>query len=304
MPRKVGLYTSPHLVSVRERICINGTPISEEQFAAAFFHVWSMLDLSSSSQKPTYFRLLTLMSFHVFMSEGVDAAVYEVGVGGEYDSTNVFDVPAATGVTSLGIDHVRTLGRTLPEISWHKAGIFRKGSPAFTVEQESEAIKTLEDRAREKEAVLTQVGIHPGLAGINLVPAEEFQQKNASLAIRLAAECMKKLGVPVDISGNQLPADVAAGLEATRWRGRCEALNAYGRAWYLDGAHNEQSLKVASSWFARVCEKYRLPHSAPMQPNPPPTMLTTKIGMWHVLSSSTSNPSEMLRLCSSSSMNA
>jgi folylpolyglutamate synthase len=255
LPRKVGLYTSPHLVSVRERININGAPLSEEQFAAAFFHVWSKLDLANAEQKPTYFRLLTLMSFHVFMTEGVDAAVYEVGLGGEFDSTNVFDLPAATGVTSLGIDHVRTLGHTLSEISWHKAGIFKPGSPAFTVEQEPEAMKTLEDRAGEKGVVLARVGIHPGLVDVRLVPAEEFQRKNASLAMRLAVECMGKLGVDVDISSESLPETVVEGLEMTRWRGRCEVLEANGRTWYLDGAHNEQSLKVASTWFARASEK-------------------------------------------------
>lgn len=74
--------------------------------------------------KPTYFRFLTLLSMHVFMREGVDAAVYEVGVGGENDSTNVFERPAVTGVKTLGIGHVASLGDMVDKIAWHKAGIF------------------------------------------------------------------------------------------------------------------------------------------------------------------------------------
>ena len=134
---KVGLYTSPHLRFVRERIQINGEPLSEEQFAAYFFETWDRLeraavdrgeDPTAPGAKPVYFRFLTLMAFHTYMSEGVDAAVIECGIGGAYDSTNVIQQPAVTGITSLGIDHVGVLGNTLPEIAWHKAGIIKKGS--------------------------------------------------------------------------------------------------------------------------------------------------------------------------------
>ncbi|KAF4893893.1 Folylpolyglutamate synthase [Colletotrichum fructicola] len=111
-PRKIGLYTSPHLVSVRERIRINSEPISEELFTQYFFEVWDALSAKQElgcGEKPTYFRFLTLMSFHVFMREYVNAAIYEVGVGGELDSTNVIDQPVAVAITTLGIDHVQTL---------------------------------------------------------------------------------------------------------------------------------------------------------------------------------------------------
>lgn len=74
---------------------------------------------------PTYFRFLTLMAFHVFMEEGVDVAILEVGIGGEYDATNVIDSPWVCGISSLGFDHQKMLGDTLPEIAWHKAGIMK-----------------------------------------------------------------------------------------------------------------------------------------------------------------------------------
>ena len=257
-PTKIGLYTSPHLTSVRERIRLNDVPISEPAFAAAFFHVWKALGLDSAEpfvDRPTYFRLLTLLSFHVFMSEGVDAAVYEVGVGGEYDATNVFEKVVAAGIVSLGIDHVGVLGGTLGEIAWHKAGIMKSGCPAFTVPQEDAAMRVLKERAGEKGVDLVEVGVHPGLADVRLRPDEEFQRKNASLAIRLAATVMERFGTKVDVSGETLPREVVDGIEKCSWRGRCETIVGDKQTWYLDGAHNEQSLDVACRWFGRVSKE-------------------------------------------------
>ena len=139
MPTKVGLYTSPHLLSVRERIRINSKPISEELFTRYFFEVWDKLETAAQAReadkriKPVYFRFMTLLAFHTFVREQVDVAVLEVGVGGEFDSTNIVTTPAVTGITSLGIDHVGVLGGTIEEIAWHKGGIPKDGSPAYTV---------------------------------------------------------------------------------------------------------------------------------------------------------------------------
>jgi folylpolyglutamate synthase len=127
---KVGLYTSPHLVAVRERIRINGRPLAEDLFARYFFEIWDRfgeappqtLDLPP---RPAYARFLTILAFHVFACERVDATVLEVGIGGTYDATNVVPRPIAAGVTSLGIDHVAILGSTLPEIAHHKGGIYK-----------------------------------------------------------------------------------------------------------------------------------------------------------------------------------
>ncbi|CAI4218481.1 unnamed protein product [Parascedosporium putredinis] len=211
------------------RIQLNGTPISEPTFAAAFFHVWRTLGLdrnpttspSSSSAatelggRPTYFRMLTLVSLHVFLTQGVDAAVYEVGVGGEYDATNVFGRPAAAGIASLGIDHVGVLGSTLPEIAWHKAGVIKAGSPAFAIApQADDAMAVLEARARDKGVSLTRVGGESGLAGVELRPDEDFQRGNASLAVHLAAAVMRRFGVAVDARAGTLPREVVEGIES------------------------------------------------------------------------------------------
>jgi folylpolyglutamate synthase len=127
-PFKTGLYTSPHLLEVRERIRINGQPLSQLDFAHYFFECWDKLTATcagSGTTMPTYFRFLTLMAFHVFLREKVDAAVVEVGIGGAYDATNILEKPAVCGVSSLGFDHQAILGETLPEIAWHKCGIFK-----------------------------------------------------------------------------------------------------------------------------------------------------------------------------------
>ncbi|KAI0109210.1 folylpolyglutamate synthase [Nemania sp. FL0031] len=164
---KVGTYTSPHLVSVRERIAIDGAPISRELFARYFFEVWdacteaaraelvarqagargeakgeperdgegiSEEELQGPATKPFYFRFLTIVALRAFLGEGVRSAVIECGIGGEYDSTNVLPAASITTsvVTQLGIDHVGMLGGTLPEIAWHKAGVCKSGRKCFT----------------------------------------------------------------------------------------------------------------------------------------------------------------------------
>ncbi|KAG6854860.1 hypothetical protein C0991_012050 [Blastosporella zonata] len=105
---------------------------------------------------PGYFRFVTLLAFHVFLSLKVDATVLEVGVGGTYDSTNIVPKPIVTGVTALGIDHVTVLGKTLEEIAWQKGGIFKEGAPAITVNQPSEGLYVLQERAKELKVSVMQ----------------------------------------------------------------------------------------------------------------------------------------------------
>ncbi|KAJ5714320.1 Mur ligase [Penicillium malachiteum] len=134
------------------------------------------------------------MLFHVFLREDVDVAIYEVGVGGELDSTNVVEQPAVTGITSLGIDHVAALGDTIDRIAWHKAEISKQGCLAFTVKQVPEAMEVLNQRAAEKHVELTTVEIGSLLQNVDIKPAEDFQRKNASLAVKLSFTILERLG--------------------------------------------------------------------------------------------------------------
>jgi folylpolyglutamate synthase len=124
---KTGLFTSPHLLEVRERIRINGRPIGKEVFGTSFFECWERLSTHRKERAtmPAYFRFLTLMAFHIFIEEKVDVAIIEVGIGGHYDSTNIIPTPYACGISSIGHDHLDILGNTLAQIAWHKAGIFK-----------------------------------------------------------------------------------------------------------------------------------------------------------------------------------
>lgn len=248
---KVGLYTSPHLKSVRERIQIDGTPLPEDEWTEYFYDVWSNLE-KSGNDKPVYFRFLTILAFHTFVQECVDVVVMECGVGGEHDSTNVITQPVASGITSLGVDHVHVLGKTIEEIAWHKAGIFKPDCPAFTVQQPEAAMDVLISRAKERSvSSLQTVPVHPALDHITLGLNGDFQKSNASLAIALANAYLKTQGVDENLS-SKLPEEFVAGLEHVHWPGRCEQRRQGGIAWCLDGGHTAESLTLAGSWYANL----------------------------------------------------
>ncbi|OAL31632.1 hypothetical protein AYO20_08175 [Fonsecaea nubica] len=273
---KVGLYTSPHLRFVRERIQINGEPLSESQFAQYFFEVWDRLenvakeagqDPHSPESKPVYFRYLTLMAFHAYMREKVDVAVIECGIGGTYDSTNVFEAPAVTCVTSLGIDHVGMLGSTIGEIAWHKAGIMKSGVKCFTPStQPAEAQAVMEQVASQKGSILKYVDVDPAIASgdIKLGLQADFQKMNASLAVALAETWLDQQGLADDPDYKQ---KLTRGLENVRWPGRCETRFETGIKWCIDGGHTLESIELAGKWFASQL----MPHqsaSAPLPPQP------------------------------------
>ncbi|KAI9762823.1 MAG: Folylpolyglutamate synthetase [Chaenotheca gracillima] len=259
--KKVGLYTSPHLRFVRERIRVNNAPLSESDFAHHFFSTWDRLEDAARkagqptdlSAKPSYFRFLTLMAFHSYMQEDVDSAVMECGMGGEYDSTNILVHPTVTGITSLGIDHVAMLGDTIEEIAWHKAGIMKTGSAAFTSPQPQGAMDVLNQRAAEKNVKLQVIDRHPALDSITLGLAADFQKTNASLAIAVAAAHLRSLGhveIPDKIwTSPSLPSKFQRGLEEVQWGGRCETRQEGNVTWCLDGGHTLESIELSASWF-------------------------------------------------------
>jgi len=253
---------------VRERIRIDNQPLSETQFAKYFFETWDRLeasakaanhpDPSSVETKPVYFRFLTLMAFHCYISEGVNAAVIECGIGGEYDSTNILVKPRITAVTSLGIDHTAMLGETIESIAWHKAGIFKSGVPAFSAPQSDSAVKVLEERAAEKQTTLQVVSRDPDIEQIQLGLAADFQKTNASLAVAVAAAFIRSRdgstgNIPKD-GLKSLPDSFRIGLEQAQLGGRCETRRdtKSNLTWYIDGGHTLESIEMAGRWFASL----------------------------------------------------
>ena len=283
---KTGFYSSPHLVAVRERIRINGKPISKALFAKHFWDTFDILtdfELRSGERVPMYFAFLTMMAFRVFMHEKVHVAVVEVGIGGEYDWTNVVDQPSVVGITSLGLDHTKLLGDTIEQIAWHKGGIMKFLVPAFTVNQPAAAMEVLQRKAVERRCHLycvpslhlydtNDVFVKLGIPG-------RVQLENASLAAQLAHFWIKKndplrfpqveWGVtPREGMWNfsyaeterilarpfVLPTETIEGLSQCRWPGRCQLLVQQNASYFLDGAHTLESMEECSRWFVK-CHK-------------------------------------------------
>ena len=143
---KVGLFTSPHLVSLTERVRINGTPIAEDEVAAFVTKHKDFLD----QVQPSFFETMTMMAFDYFVREQVDIAVIEVGLGGRLDSTNVL-TPILSVITNIGLDHTEFLGNTLTKIAREKAGIIKPHVPCVIGETHPQTMNVFLDRARECE---------------------------------------------------------------------------------------------------------------------------------------------------------
>ncbi|XP_067825912.1 folylpolyglutamate synthase, mitochondrial [Heptranchias perlo] len=273
---KTGFYSSPHLVQVRERIRINGKPISKDLFTKYFWQVYNRLDETKdadSGTMPAYFRFLTILAFHVFLHEKVDLAIIEVGIGGAYDCTNIIRRPVVCGVTSLGIDHVSILGETMEKIAWQKGGIFKPGVPAFTVSQPNGPMAVLVERAKE---IGCSLKLCPDLEDfqsegekLSLGLAGDYQKSNAALALQLCQTWLRHHRHPdfPPLRGtrdfdeqyvNQRPpigsafrltAAMREGLRVTEWLGRSQILKRRDVTYYIDGAHTLGSIKACVKWF-------------------------------------------------------
>ncbi|KAF9916713.1 Folylpolyglutamate synthetase [Lobosporangium transversale] len=258
---KTGLYTSPHLMEVRERIRINGVPLSQELFAKYFFEIWDRFESSGDKSKPGYFRYLTTLAFHVFKQEKVDAAIMEVGIGGTYDSTNIIIKPVVCAVAALGIDHVSVLGSTLGEIAWNKGGIFKRGVPAITTEQPEEGLSVLKSRAEELGAEFFKI-IPPfsnvELGDVTIGLNGKHQVSNAALASAICRIWIEKvLGDKIEESNESIPKAFIKGLTNARWPGRGQIMVRDDKPkikWFFDGAHTAESTTVCAAWFKDVSQ--------------------------------------------------
>ena len=191
--RKVGLFTSPHLVSLTERIRINGQPIPEEEVAAFVEKHRELLD----ELQPSFFETMTVMAFDYFVREKVDVAVVEVGLGGRLDSTNVL-TPILSVITNIGLDHTEFLGNTLPKIAREKAGIIKPHVPVVVGESHPQTINVFLSKAQECEAEIYFADQCEYLRRTRLRVAPEselhgiYQEHN----LQTAFVALRALGVP------------------------------------------------------------------------------------------------------------
>jgi dihydrofolate synthase/folylpolyglutamate synthase len=221
---RAGLYTSPHLVSVTERIRIEDVDVSSESLDGALALVSRVA--APGLRGPTYFEALTAAAFELFRRARVSVAIVEVGIGGRLDATNVL-TPDVSVVTNVAADHLDVLGPALEDVAREKAGIFRKGQPALLG-----ALGTADGPRAALHAEARRIGarlveIPPAADAVFSLPGAHQRQ---NLALALAAA---RAVAPLD------EAAVSRGLAAVRWPGRLQRIEREGaRPLLLDGAHN------------------------------------------------------------------
>ena len=161
---RTGRYTSPHLETVRERIALDGEPVSEERFVATYREIEPMAAMidARASETLTYFDMTTAMAFAAFADAPVDVAVIEVGLGGKTDATNVIQAPVCV-LTPIGLDHAEWLGNSIAEIATQKMGIVHKGATLVAAAQPEEAVRPILERCAEVEATLAREGSEFGV---------------------------------------------------------------------------------------------------------------------------------------------
>ena len=243
--KKVGTFTSPHIISINDRICINGQPIADEDFIRTANQVKDMeKTLLETHDQLSFFELLTLIALLYFEEQDVDLVLLEVGIGGLLDTTNVVTGEIAV-ITSIGLDHQETLGDSLEEIAEQKAGIFKAGKKALIAKLAPEAELVCQKRAKELDVALYRAGQDFTLKDSNFssrlasfsrleIGLEgTYQQENAALALQtfLLFMASREEGVEEEL--------VRQALKETYWAGRLERIRPQI---YLDGAHNLPAL--------------------------------------------------------------
>jgi dihydrofolate synthase/folylpolyglutamate synthase len=257
----VGLYTSPHLVNIRERIRVAGEPISPQQFASAIGAVAQVLPAIERKFGPaTYFEILTAAALVHFAEQAVDFAVLEVGLGGRLDSTNVVQ-PEVAAITAIHLEHTQLLGDTLEKIAREKAGIMKPGVRTITFGQKPEVLAVFRDTAAAVGSPLAVVGqdieftsrfeANPELGQHHRVCLTTARSNFEHIAVPLkgehqAANCGLVLAI-IDAlrdRGHTLPDQgVANGLAGTRSQGRLELVHKAPRI-IVDGAHTPESIQA------------------------------------------------------------
>jgi dihydrofolate synthase/folylpolyglutamate synthase len=267
---RCGLYTSPHLVRVNERIRIDGEPISDGDFARHYFRVDDcarrLVTDGTLPAHPSFFEALTAVAFEAFADTRVDLAVLEVGMGGRLDATNVVE-PLLSVITDISLDHTEWLGETIPLIAREKAGILRPGGVLVTLPQHPEANQTIGEVAAELDvrgvnAAEYTPSVQRSALNVSEDPLRnryaltvmgetievdsplggEHQRRNIALAIAAAVELCSSHGYRIT------PAQIAEGIRHTEWPGRLERVRVPGKAdMLLDVAHNP-----AGAWALRA----------------------------------------------------
>jgi dihydrofolate synthase / folylpolyglutamate synthase len=242
---RTGMYTSPHLVDVRERWIIDGKPIDEELFEQSIEMLHRAADHIGIA--PTYFEALTVIAFIAFERARCELAVLEVGMGGRLDATNVVR-PIAALITPIGLDHTEYLGNTVRKIAAEKAGVIHRGAIVLTSSHDPVALGVLQRRAA---GFGNPFHVIRGDEAKNVPLPGEFQRLNVSLAVRAAEELR---GILPRITTQSIERGVAA----TQWRGRLERMRIGGKDVWVDGCHNLHAAREIAPFIERNLGRPRL----------------------------------------------
>jgi dihydrofolate synthase/folylpolyglutamate synthase len=261
---RVGLYTSPHLVTVRERIQIDRVPISEDDFAGGMEIVREAL---ARSEEPasTFFEIMTALALGYFAREKVDWVVWETGLGGRLDATNIVR-PEVSIITNIGLDHQQYLGQTLREIAAEKAGIIKPGVPVISGVKDGEAGDVIDETARANGSRLLRIsgevedlGLRDGrqvarlgkeIFSLGLIGAHQVENAACAVAALRQLTGEGPTGRSAEAGPERILAALTRGLESTVWSGRFEILSESPLT-ILDGAHNPAGVRrLLETWNA------------------------------------------------------
>ena len=226
---RTGLFTSPHLVSFRDRILVDCELIPEETLARLTSRLRDLAADFPEGQGPTFFEMATVMALCHFAEQECDIVLWETGMGGRLDATNIV-TPLASVITNIGLDHTRWLGESHAAIAAEKAGIIKPGVPALTAADHPEALAVIRAEAARQGSELTELG--QAEASIELPLAGWHQQTNAGLAKAVVERLQAAL--PVE------PGAVRGGLAKVHWPGRLQIVRRGEQTVLLDGAHNAE----------------------------------------------------------------
>jgi dihydrofolate synthase / folylpolyglutamate synthase len=243
---RVGLFTSPHLISFTERIQVNRQPIPEETVSRLAEILMRDLGAEPDSWpfRPTFFEFITVLALIYFLEQRCDLVIWETGMGGRLDATNIV-APLASVITNIQFDHEQWLGHSLAEIAHEKAGIIKAHVPCITAVEPGEALDVICETARLNNSslrVITRPFLDPRIARRSLLG--EHQEANAMLAVATVDALQKAIAVSND--------SIEKGLANTSWPGRLQLIRRGENSFLLDGAHNPDGARA----LARALEQY------------------------------------------------
>lgn len=249
-----------------------GYPINKNLFNKYFWEVYDALDEKKSheSDLPSYFKFLQIMAFYIFIKEKVDVAIVEVGIGGQYDSTNILKNTEIVGITALQLEHTQLLGDTIEEIAWQKAGIIKENSYVYYMNQSANgAVRVIEERFGELKG--KKLSLAPPFDDYVLKDSLvsdsqilDINKINFSLAAQLSARWLKNRKMLSEINFDHegiliaLESRFLSAIQKFQFEGRFQEIRkSEGVTFFLDGAHTKESMCITSNWFLSKIDKSR-----------------------------------------------